>query len=219
MSVTETITSAQPDALVVLVHGVGQDGLTMMAVADQWRDVIPHVVFAAPDAPTDFERARGKQWFSVADLSDANRPGRVAAARSLFDRAVRDEIAKHGFTDRLDRIGFVGFSQGAMMVIDAVVTGRWPVASAVAIGGRLTAVPPFASECVTRLLFLLGAADRLVPSSELDRATTVLERAGFAIDGLLFPDIGHEIAPALADAALEFIQDCFPAKRAGLACG
>ena len=101
------------------------------------------------------------------------------------------------------------------MLIDAVVTGRWPVASAVALAGRLTSKPPFAPEHGTRLLLLLGGADRLVPSSELSRAITVLKESGFAVEGRLFPDIGHEIAPALAQAALEFLRESFPANTAG----
>jgi phospholipase/carboxylesterase len=45
---------------------------------------------------------------------------------------VASEIEKHGFAGRFDRIAFFGFSQGAIMALDAVASGRWPVRAAAA---------------------------------------------------------------------------------------
>ena len=199
------------DALIILLHGVGHAGQNMLTVAEPWRDELPNAIFAAPDAPFAFERGVGRQWFSIAGLTDENRPHRIAAARSDFDRVICGEIEKHGFADRLDGVVLVGFSQGSMMLIDAVVTGRWPVASAVAFAGRLTSKPPVASEHRTRLLLLQGAADSLVPPAELYRATAVLKASGFAVESRLFPNSGHTITPEAARAALEFLRDCLAA--------
>lgn len=199
------------DALIILLHGVGHYGQNMLTMAEPWRKALPNAIFAAPDAPFAFERGPGRQWYRIADLTDESRLDRIAAARLDFDQVIRGEIAKHGFAARLDRIALVGFSQGSMMLIDAVVTGRWPVASAVAFAGRLTSNPPAVSEHRTRLLLLQGAADSLVPAAELDRATAVLKASGFAVDSRLFPNTGHRITPETAGVALEFLQDCLAA--------
>jgi phospholipase/carboxylesterase len=50
---------------------------------------------------------------------------------------VASEIEKHGFAGRFDRIAFFGVSQGAIMALDAVASGRWPVRAAAATNLRL----------------------------------------------------------------------------------
>lgn len=194
------------DSLIILLHGVGSSGSNMMALADSWREALPRSVFAAPDAPIVFDQGAGRQWFSVSGVTEQSRAQRIEAARPAFDRVIHTEIKKHGFTDRLSRVALVGFSQGSMMLLDAVANGRWPVAAAVAFAGRLATHPPFAPASPTRLLLVHGAADPVVPVSEMERARASLAALGFAIESRLFSNVGHMIAPEAASAAAEFIQ-------------
>jgi predicted esterase len=83
----------------------------------------------------------GRQWFSVAGVTQANRSERVRHARAVFDRVVSGEIEKHGFAGRFDCVAFFGFSQGAIIALDAVASGRWPVRAVVVASGRLATAP------------------------------------------------------------------------------
>ena len=74
------------EGLVILLHGFGSNGADLLGVAEFWRDALPRVATVGPNAP---ERAGlGFQWFSLAGISEANRPARIAAARPTFDALI-----------------------------------------------------------------------------------------------------------------------------------
>jgi phospholipase/carboxylesterase len=197
---------SEAESLIILLHGVGSNGQIMRALADAWRETLPGSAFVAPDAPFAFDRGAGRQWFSISGVTEQNRARRIAAARPDFDRVVRREIHKHGFTNRLDRVGLVGFSQGSIMLLDAVATGRLPVGAGVAFAGRLGISPPYDAAPGTRLLLLHGAADAVVPVAEFERALTAFEESGCTVESRLFPNVGHTIIPEAAVLAGEFLR-------------
>ena len=131
-----------PRALVILLHGVGSNSADMMKLARLWQPSLPGIAFAAPNAAYPFEMGAGFQWFSIAGVTQANRPHRIKAARDAFDWVVSTELERHGFKDHPEKVAFVGFSQGSMMLLDAIVSGRWAIAGGVAFSGRLASPPP-----------------------------------------------------------------------------
>lgn len=195
----------RPDALVILLHGFGSDGADLMPLADAWAPSLPGAVFAAPDAPFAGEYGAGRQWFGIAGVTEQSRPQRITAARAEFDRVIAAQIERHGFGGRLDRVVLAGFSQGSMMLLDAVVSGRWPVAAGVAFSGRLASPPPFAPAGNTRLLLLHGTADGVVPPTGTTEALVALRAHGLAAEGHLFRGLGHTISSEGAAMAQAFI--------------
>lgn len=156
------------NSLVIFLHGVGASGTDLAPLADTLLPFLPTSVFASPDGPERFDGGgSGRQWFSVAGVTQANRSERVQHARAAFDRVVSSVIEKHGFAGRLDRIAFFGFSQGAIMALDAVATGRWPVRAAVAASGRLATAPEAETEHLTKILVMHGENDPVIPAQEL----------------------------------------------------
>jgi phospholipase/carboxylesterase len=203
------LTRSTADSLVILLHGVGSSGANMMALAEMWRACLPMAVFAAPDAPLAFDQGAGRQWFSISGVTAQNRSERIVSARPGFDRVVRAEIERNGFADRLDRVALVGFSQGSVMLLDAVATGRFPVAAAVAFAGRLATPGPFVPGSRPKLLLVHGDSDNVVPSIEMERARSALGSAGFAVEAHLLPNVGHAIVAEAASLAGDFIQSSF----------
>ncbi|WP_207460484.1 phospholipase [Azospirillum sp. SYSU D00513] len=193
------------DALVILLHGFGTGGQDMMPLAEAWEAALPNVLFTAPDAPFAGDYGSGRQWFSIAGVTEQSRPQRIAAARAEFDRVIAAQIERHGFEGRLDRVVLAGFSQGSMMLLDAVVSGRWPVAAGVAFSGRLASPPPFAPAGDTRLLLLHGTADGVVPPTGTTEALVALRAHGLAAEGHLFRGLGHTISSEGAVMAQAFI--------------
>jgi phospholipase/carboxylesterase len=199
--------SGSNDSLVVFLHGVGAFGADLAPLAEPLSAFLPSAAFAAPDAPARFDGGGpGRQWFSIAGINDDNRQQRIEQAREGFDRVVSAALAERGFAGRLDRIALFGFSQGAMMALDAVASGRWPVAAVVASSGRLSgAADPLLAAAATPALLLHGEADAIVPAEESRRAATRLKAAGFMVEARFFARLGHSISGEGVEAAGAFL--------------
>lgn len=181
--------------LVIILHGVGAHGSSLAWMADHLP--LPGTAFAAPDAPFAFDQAPGgpaRQWFSVTGVTAANRPARVAAARAPFDAVLAGTIAAHGLTAHPERVALVGFSQGAIMALDAVATGRWPLGAVVAFSGRLASAPPLAP-AATPVLIAHGRQDTVIPATEAEAAHAALTAAGCTTQLLLEDRVGHAPGP------------------------
>lgn len=196
------------DSLVIFLHGVGSTGADLAPLAQLWADALPHAAFAAPDAPFAFDGGgAGRQWFSVSGVTEANRPGRVQAARAAFDALVTELAARHGLTGRPDRLAFVGFSQGSIMALDAVASGRWNVAAVAAFSGRLAGGVSADPLPDTNILLIHGSADPVIPASESVRAEALFTRAGVQAEMRLIEGLGHTISPEGADLAADFLAE------------
>jgi len=198
--------SASPESLVILLHGVGANGANLVPLGEALEGFLPDAVFVAPDAPEPFEGGgSGRQWFSIVGVSDANREERVLKARAGFDRVVAREIERAGFARRLDRVALFGFSQGAILSLDALVDGRWPIAAVVAASGRLvTPVGPKAAVS-TPVLILHGERDEVISAADAGRAKRGLEGAGFAVEAHVYPGLGHSVSPEGLQVAGRFL--------------
>ncbi|QGU85817.1 prolyl oligopeptidase family serine peptidase [Erwinia sorbitola] len=193
--------------LVILLHGVGSSGDDLAGLGDYWAPALPGVSFASPNAPYHFEHGAGWQWFSLSGITPENRPDRVAAARVAFDQQLQAILEQHQMSDSLDKVVLVGFSQGSIMALDALVSGRWPVAGMVAFSGRLSSPQPFAPALNTPVLLLHGMADDVIPVQEGQAAEQRLRAAGVQVTSQFEPGIGHTISEQGAQRAVEFIAE------------
>lgn len=195
--------------LVILLHGVGSNGADLAGLGAMWRKTVPHTDFATPDGPLPFGDGAGRQWFSINGVTEANRPERVAAARAAFDQTLGAIIAAHGLTDHLDRVVLVGFSQGSIMALDAIASGRWPVAGIVAFSGRLASPQPLSPATGTRVLLIHGTADAVMPVAESERAAAVLQGMGVTTTLHTLVNLGHTISQEGANIAGTFLAGLF----------
>ena len=199
------MTSAH-ESLVILLHGVGSSGANLDPLGEALQSFLPGARFVSPDAPYPFDGGgAGRQWFSVVGVSDGNRARRIVEARDGFDRVVAREIETAGFEGRLDRVALFGFSQGAILSLDALVDGRWPVAAVVAASGRLaTPIGPRPAS-TTPVLIVHGELDEVIPAAEAERAKRLLEGAGFAVETHVYPGLGHGVSAEGFEAAGAFL--------------
>ena len=199
------MTNPQSGKLIIFLHGLGSGGSSMAPLGDVWQAALPDACFVAPDAPFPCHRGSGRQWFDTIGITEANRPQRVATARSAFDLTVGDVIADHGFAEALPRVAFVGFSQGAIMALDAVASGRWPVGAIVAFSGRLATPEPLNPSPSTKLLLVHGGADLAMPAAETERTAAAFEAHGIAAETVILPGLGHTISADGAQQACAFL--------------
>ncbi|TGQ66003.1 MAG: phospholipase [Mesorhizobium sp.] len=198
-------------SLVVFLHGVGSRGADLMPLAQAWQPSLPTAAFAAPDGPFAFDGGgAGRQWFSVSAVTEANRPQRIVAARPAFDDVLRGAIEQHGLLRRLERVALVGFSQGAIMALDAIASGRWPVGAVVAYSSRLASPQPFTPVGSPRVLAVHGAADPVIPAANTLEAVKALRKLGLDAHSHILPGVGHTITAQGAQLGAAFVAASFP---------
>jgi phospholipase/carboxylesterase len=200
------MTVLQNSLLVILLHGVGSNGADLAPLGESWKARLPDAIFVSPDAPERSSFGAGYQWFSVAGVTEENRPARITAARPAFDTVISDIIEENGFNGRLDRVVFVGFSQGTIMSLDAIASGRWPVAAMVGFSGRLATQHPLTPSSDTKILLVHGTSDPVIPSWETEKAETELKAAGVSVETIIEPGLGHTISIGGADRAADFLE-------------
>lgn len=197
------------DSLVIFLHGVGSNGLSLAPLGGLWAEDLPRTAFASPDAPFPFDQGgTGRQWFSVSGVTPVNREERIVTARPALDGILAGLIADHGLSDRLDRVALVGFSQGAIMALDVVVSGRLPVGAMVGFAGRLASPRPW-SPSATPVLLVHGSDDAVIPEIEGQAASTALRELGTPVQWLSIEGGRHEVSHAGAAAGGKFLAGIF----------
>lgn len=194
--------------LVVFLHGFGSNGADLLELGQLWKERLPGVIFAAPDAPFVSDAGFGYQWFSLAGVSEQNRPERIIKARTALDATLARLFAQHNVDPQQDRVVLVGFSQGSIMSLDMLVSRRLPLAGVVAFSGRLSTPEPWVANPTPSLL-IHGKADAVIPWQNSQQASLQLTSAGFNTSLLLEDGLAHGISNQGAQAAAEFIAACF----------
>ncbi|MDG6094946.1 dienelactone hydrolase family protein [Acetobacter sp. AN02] len=200
------------DGLIIFLHGVGSSGAAFDPLITHWRRTMPGLSFAAPDAPFPFDMdpaaagSGARQWFSIRDVTEGNRAERTRAARAALDDVLKDCLEREGFTGREDRVVLAGFSQGAIMALDVVMSGRWSFAGVVAFSGRLVPAEGGTPATGTPVLLLHGDADPVMPVQEAPRARTALEAACVPVRLAVLPGLGHSLSTEGAEIAGTFIR-------------
>lgn len=191
--------------LVVLLHGVGSRGSDLQAVAEHWQQAIPQASIVLPNGPSAFDMGSGFQWFSVRGVTEENRPGRIQAARSAFDARLTELFRQHDINPDTDRVLLAGFSQGAIMAMDALIRGVWPLAGVVAFSGRLASPLPLQPLAHSAALLIHGKADAVIHWQESQKAAEALSAAGVQVELSLEENMPHTITLAGIKTASTFI--------------
>ena len=190
--------------LIVFLNGIGASGQQLAPLASSWSARLPTAVFATPDAPYR-NGYGGHLWFKVDGMQLD--PGRIREARAGFDRKIRDVITQEGFENRLHDVAFVGVSQGAIMALDGVASGRWSVGAVVAFSGLVPPTSILPESNRTPVLLVHGADDRTIRSVASTMAAGQLRAAGFSVQLEIEPGVGHTISMSGADTAARFLQN------------
>ncbi len=202
---------AQPAQLILLFHGVGSNAQSMAALGQAYARAFPQAMVVALDAPTPSELAPGGwQWFSVAGVTEENRPQRVAAALPAFEYAVRHWQRQSG----VDAAGtaLVGFSQGAIMALESALRPEPVAARVIAIGGRFARLPEQPLHEGGSIHLLHGKADAVMPYRHAVEAAYRLKSLGADFTADVLPLVGHELHPDLAALAVDKLQHHIPAR-------
>jgi phospholipase/carboxylesterase len=146
----------------------------------------------------------GHQWFATE--GNPLEPARILAARRAFDSLIGDVARREGFSETHYRIAFVGVSQGAIVALDAVASGRWQVGALAAFSGLLPPQPVSPASKNTPVLLVHGENDTTIPPMGSRLAAAQLGTAGFKVELDIERGTGHTISTGGAQKALSFLK-------------
>lgn len=198
-----------PDLLYLLFHGADATAEQMVPLARQLATEYPQAAVLCVQAPDRDGGTEGLHWFPVDQVDEANCSGRVSAAMPAFIATVRALQAR--FAMSWERTALAGFSQGALMALEAVQAEPMLAGRVLAFSGRHATAPGHVPRDTTVHLFH-GLKDAVIPAAAaVDSAQTLVE-LGADVTADVLPGIAHELHPLLMDRAIEQLRTFLPKK-------
>ncbi|HXD41734.1 MAG TPA: esterase [Ramlibacter sp.] len=182
----------QPRELVLLFHGVGSSAADLVPLAQVAAQALPEAMVVSVNAPNKSTLGRGREWFSVVGVTEQSRPPRVEQAMPAFLAAIAHWQHESGLTP--SRTTLIGFSQGAIMALEAtqIAQAPLPMVRVVAIAGRF-ALPPRRAPASVAYHLIHGEADAVMPAQHSIQAAKQLAGMGASVTVDLVPGLGHSI--------------------------
>ncbi|MDZ7858297.1 esterase [Sphaerotilus sp.] len=192
-----------PAQLFILLHGVGASADDLVPLAKVLRQSFPQAALLLPDGFEPFDAAptaAGRQWFSIAGVTEENRAARVQAVVPGLIDWVRGHQARLGVGAAATAL--VGFSQGSIVSLEAATAAPDLVGRVLAFSGRFAQLPASAPERTT-FHFFHGGQDPVIPAQ---LSTAAFEHVA-GLDGGdatldIADEVGHELHPALLERAI-----------------
>jgi phospholipase/carboxylesterase len=196
------------EQLFVLLHGVGATPASLLPLAEALSGEFPRSAVVIPEGIAPFGGGGdGRQWFSIDGITEATRPGRVEAALPAVVALVREAQTRFGVTGHVTALG--GFSQGAIMALEAAVRTPDLAGRVLAFSGRFSTLPASVPER-TSFHLLHGEDDAVISASHARVAFAHLSGLGGDATVDLARGVGHELHPALVAQALRRLRTCAP---------
>ena len=192
--------------LVVLVHGYGADGQDLIGLANHWRELLPTVAFAAPNAPSRIPGGPGYQWYPISRIDPHEMQKGVEAAGPGLDEYLNTELERLGLGP--ERLALVGFSQGTMLSLHLGLRRAIKPAAIVGFSGLLPGPPPAGAD-IPPILLTHGDSDTVIPPQAMFLAANQLGLAGAAVQWHLARGMGHGIDPEGLMMAGQFLDLAF----------
>lgn len=207
--------SGKAKQMVIFLHGYGSNGADLISLGDEWADTLPDAVFISPNAPESCDQwASGYQWFSIraADGLDTKAIERAEAIQkpaAILSRFIDAQLRQWGVDE--SRVVVAGFSQGAMMAMYAMPRRQKACAGVIGYSGMLIDAAGLTAASIVKppVLAIHGDADDIVPPSCLEGVRQGFIAAGFAVETVLRPGLGHGIDRFGLTRGVEFIREVF----------
>ncbi len=198
--------------LVLLFHGLGASEENLRPLGERLAAEYPEAWVASLRAPHPTSFGIGYQWFSVEGLDDARRVERVAAEMPLFMAAIRQWQRDTGLGPEATVL--VGFSQGAIMVLEAATHASDDVLAGrvVALAGRYARLPA-TNPGGTTLFLIHGQADDVIHCGYTVEAARHLLALGADVVADVIPFLGHDIDAQVLDLVAKRLRTHVPKRH------
>ena len=187
----------KPDSIICFLHGYGADGADLFNLVEHFSSEMPNTQFISPDAPFPCSMSpMGKEWFPIDKIPF----GAVEAAKKFLQFI---EIESDFYSVKFHNIFLIGFSQGAMMSLQTMLSSQKQLGGIVAYSGVLNIENINSSETMilngkhkfnlTPILLIHGEKDEVVPFTSLNTSYNLLKDIGFHPYKISRPNLGHGI--------------------------
>lgn len=198
--------------LVLLFHGFGANEEDLRPLGERLAAEYPDALVVSLRAPHPTNFGCGCQWFTVEGIDDTRRVERVAAEMPLFLAAIRQWQRDTGLGPEATVL--VGFSQGAIMVLEATTRAGDDVLAGrvVALAGRYAALPG-TNPGGTTLFLVHGKADEVIHYGFTVEAARHLVALGADVVADIIPFLGHEIDTEVLDLVARRLRTHVPKRH------
>lgn len=194
------------EQLILLFHGVGDNPVSMGTIGEYYAQAFPKALVISIGSPYQIPSGQGLQWFSVDGVTEENRIERINEVMPQFIEIVR-------YWQRVadvnpEATALVGFSQGAIMALEAVKVTPNLAGRVVSFSGRFAALPEKSlGNTVVHLIH--GSEDTIIAIDNAHQAAESMQTYGsdFTLD---IEPIGHAIDQNMMDLALERLRAYIP---------
>lgn len=198
--------------MVMFLHGYGANGDDLLPIGHEWAGGLPDTVFVSPHAPEVCEQSSfGYQWFSIRAIDKASfeREKQIEKVTPILSAHIDAELARWGVTE--ENLAVVGFSQGAMMAMYTMPRRKTPCAGVIGYSGMLIDPQGLIGQGIVKppVLAVHGDRDEVVPPFYLEGVQQGFETAGFDVETVLRPGLGHGIDGEGLALGLAFLRRVF----------
>ncbi|KAI8598516.1 Phospholipase/carboxylesterase/thioesterase [Dissophora ornata] len=212
--------SAKHTATVIFIHGLGDSGAGWAPVGEQLGEVLPHVKFIFPNAPsmpvTLNYGMKMPSWYDIKELSSINQEqdedGMLKSRQQLM-QIVREEVEENGIP--ANRIVVGGFSQGCVMGLLTGLTSEYKFAGIVSFSGYMplhNKIMNMATDAnrKTPILWGHGDADQVVNYDYGVQSVELLKKNKFNVKFNTYRNMGHGSCPQEIRDLLAFLKETIP---------
>lgn len=196
--------------LFLLHHGVGATPQGLVPLGQRLAAVFPNALIVALQSPFPSDFGQGYQWFSVQGITEESRPERIAAVMPQFVQCVQDWQTRSGVAP--EATALIGFSQGAIMALEASQGETYLAGRVVALSGRYAQLPrpPHAH---TTIHMVHGKSDAVIHYGYTVSGAEHLISLGADVTADVLPFVGHEVNADVVDTVLERLQGHLPKRH------
>jgi phospholipase/carboxylesterase len=198
---------SRPEQLILMFHGMGGTAEGLVPLGRVLAAAFPASTVVSVAAPNPSGTMGGREWFPIGGITEENRVERVAAAMPAFLAEVRAWQQAADVTATATAL--VGFSQGAIMALEASATPESPAGRIVAMAGRYAKLPEHAPSHTT-IHMISGKEDPVIHYRHAIEAAHRLRGLGGDVTADVIPFVGHTITDDMAALAVERLRGHVP---------
>ncbi len=204
--------SGKAKQMVIFLHGYGANGADLLSIGDEWGDELPDAVFLSPNAPEVCEAYPvGYQWFSIREIDGKafEREKHAEKATADLNAYIDEQLQQWGIGE--NRLVVAGFSQGGMMAMYTMPRRKKACAGIISYSGLLVDGEGLKAPGIVKppVLAIHGDADEIVPPWNLKAVQDGFTAAGFDVETILRPGLGHGIDTFGLKRGIAFIKEAF----------